>query len=200
MAAHGLEELSGFLDGHWLGGGELLRLFDADEFLRRCARTLRRCRSPKISIRSGDLSADGHHEAFGEAVRSWTPGWDLDHLDAGIGQHRVERCRELSSPVADEEPEPGGVVAEVHDEVAGLLGGPGAVRVSGHAQDVQGAVADLEREQDVEPPQRHRAVDVEEVDREHGGGLGAQELPPAGVGVADRCRWDPVAPKDPTDR
>jgi hypothetical protein len=42
---------------------------------------------------------------------------------------------------------------------------------------------------DVEPPRRHRAVDVEEVDREHAGGLGVQELPPTGVGVADRRRW-----------
>jgi len=62
------------------------------------------------------------------------------------------------------------------------------------------AVADLERKQHVEPPQRHRAVDVEEVDREHAGGLGAQELPPAGIGVPNR-RWrDAVALKDPTDR
>jgi hypothetical protein len=53
----------------------------------------------------------------------------------------------------------------------------------GHAQDVQEAVTDLEREQDIEPPQRHRAVDVEEVDREHAGGLRAQELPSAGVGA-----------------
>jgi hypothetical protein len=28
-------------------------------------------------------------------------------------------------------------------------------------------------------------------------GLGAQELPPAGVGVPDRCRWDAVALEDP---
>jgi hypothetical protein len=72
--------------------------------------------------------------------------------------------------------------------------------VRGDAQDVQVAVADLEREQDVEPPQRDRAVDVEEVDREHAGGLGAQELPPAGVGVPYRCRWDAVALEDPPDR
>ena len=70
----------------------------------------------------------------------------------------------------------------------------------GHAEDVQVAVADLEHEQDVEPPQRHRAVDVEEVDREHAGGLGAQELPPAGVGMP-RWRWrDAVALEDSADR
>jgi hypothetical protein len=49
-------------------------------------------------------------------------------------------------------------------------------------------------------PQRQRAVDVEEVDRDHAGGLGAQELPPAGIGSPHR-RWrDPVALQDPPDR
>lgn len=70
----------------------------------------------------------------------------------------------------------------------------------GHAQDVQVAVADLEREQDVEPAQCRRTVDVEEADREHAGGLRAQELSPAGVGVARRRRWNPVALEDPPDR
>jgi hypothetical protein len=56
----------------------------------------------------------------------------------------------------------------------------------GHAQDVQEAVTDLEREQEVEPPQRHRAVDVEEVDGEHAGGLRAQELPPTRIGPPHR--------------
>jgi hypothetical protein len=72
--------------------------------------------------------------------------------------------------------------------------------VCGDAQDVQGAVADLDHEQDVESLQGHRAVDLEEVDGQHGGGLGAQELPPGGVGVPLRCRWDPVVLEDPADR
>ena len=70
----------------------------------------------------------------------------------------------------------------------------------GHTQDVQVAVADLEHEQHVEPPQRERAVDVEKVDREHGGGLGAQELPPTGVAAPRRRRWDPVLVEDPANR
>ena len=64
--------------------------------------------------------------------------------------------------------------------------------MSRHTEDVQITVADLEHEQHVKPSERHRAVDVEEVHREHAGGLGAQEPPPAGVGVADRAggiRW-----------
>ena len=67
----------------------------------------------------------------------------------------------------------GAIAAEVHDEVAGLLCRPGSIGVRGHAEDVQVAVADLEDEQDVEPAQCHRAVDVEEVDGEHAGGLRA---------------------------
>ena len=90
--------------------------------------------------------------------------------------------------------------AEVHDEVTGLLCRPRPVGMPGHAQHVQVAVADLEHEQDVESPQGERAVDVEEVDREHAGGLSAQESPPTGVGVPDRCKWDAVALQDPPDR
>jgi hypothetical protein len=148
----------------------------------------------------GEFGADGQHEAFGEAVRSRTAGRDLDHLDARIREHGVERGRELSGAVADQESELGGALAEVHDEVAGLLGGPGPVGVFGDAQDVQGAVADFDHEQDVESPQGECAVDVEEVDGQHAGGLGAQELSPAGVGVPHRCQWDPVALENPADR
>ena len=148
----------------------------------------------------GQLGPHRQHEAFGEAVRLRTTRWDLDHLDTRTGEHRVERVRELSGAVADEEPEPRDVFAELHDQVAGLLCGPRPVGMPGHAQDVQEAVTDLEREQDVEPPQRHRAVDVEEVNREHAGALRAQELPPRRVGPPRRRRWYPVALQDPADR
>ena len=86
----------------------------------------------------GDLGADGQDEALGKAVCPRTARRGLDHVDAGIGPDRVERGRELSGPIADEEPEPGGIVAEVDDEVAGLLRRPRSVGMRGHAQDVQG--------------------------------------------------------------
>jgi hypothetical protein len=72
----------------------------------------------------GQFGADRQHEAFGEAVRPRTPRRDLDHLDARVRQHRVERCCELTGPIADQEPKPSGTFAEVHDEVAGLLRRP----------------------------------------------------------------------------
>src|SRR3954447_2706958 len=101
---------------------------------------------------TASMAADGQHEAFGVAVRARTPRRDLDHLDARIREHRVERACVLPGPITDEEPEPRYLFAQVHDEVAGLLRGPRSVRVRGHAQDVQVAVIDLEREQHLETP------------------------------------------------
>jgi hypothetical protein len=100
----------------------------------------------------GQLGPHRQHEAFGEAVRPRTAGRDLDHFDTCVRQNCVERGRELASSIADEEPEPRDVFAEVYDEVAGLLGGPGSVGMRRHAQDVQAAITDLECEQDVDPP------------------------------------------------
>ena len=59
----------------------------------------------------GGLCTDRQHEAFGEAVGAWTPRRDLDHLDARVRQDRIERRRELTGPIAYEEPEPAGVLA-----------------------------------------------------------------------------------------
>ena len=53
----------------------------------------------------------------------------LDHLDARIRKHGVERARVLPGPITDEEPKPRYLFAEVRDEVAGLLRGPRPVRV-----------------------------------------------------------------------
>ena len=84
----------------------------------------------------GDLGPDREDEAFGEAVRPWTPRRDLDHLDARVRQDRIELRRELTGRIANEEPEPADVPAEIHQQVAGLLGGPRPVGMRGHAQHV----------------------------------------------------------------
>jgi hypothetical protein len=62
----------------------------------------------------GDLSPGGEHEPLRKSVRARTAGWNLHGLDAGAGQGRVEGVGELPGPVADQEPEVRGVVAEVH--------------------------------------------------------------------------------------
>jgi hypothetical protein len=57
--------------------------------------------------------------------RSRTSSWNLRGGDAGPGQDAVEGGGELTGPVADEKPECGGMVVEVHQQGPDdLLGGP----------------------------------------------------------------------------
>ena len=130
----------------------------------------------------GEFGPGGEDESFGEAVRARATWRDLHDVDPCAGHDGVERGGELSGAVADEEPEGGGTVVEVHQQVSGLLGGPGPGRVAGHAEDVHVAVADLQGEEHVDPFQGERAVDVEEVHGQHGRGLCAEEPSPG------RCR------------
>ena len=95
----------------------------------------------------GEFGSGGEDEAFGEAVRSRAARWDLDGVDPGAGQGGVEGGGELAGAVADEEPERGGPVVKVHQEVAGLLGGPGSGRMAGRPEDVDVAVGHFEGEE-----------------------------------------------------
>ena len=70
-------------------------------------------------------------------------GGSPDRLHALAGEDLVEDAGELGVTVADQEPERGDRVAEVHEQATGLLGGPGAVRVGGHAEDVHVPGRDL---------------------------------------------------------
>ena len=84
---------------------------------------------------------------------------------------------EFAVPVADQEPELIGVFAEVHEQVAGLLGDPGPGGVCGDPGQVHAATLVLDHDEDVEAAQEH-GVDVGEGDREDRVGLGGQELSP----------------------
>ncbi len=105
------------------------------------------------------------------AVRSRAAWRDLHDLDAGVGEDGVERGGELASPVADQEPEVVGPFVEVHEQVAGLLGGPCPVGVRGGAEDVDVTGGDLHHEEDVDPFEGGRAVDVEEIAGQHARGF-----------------------------
>jgi hypothetical protein len=146
----------------------------------------------------GEFGANGEHEPLGVGVRLGTARRNLQHGDAGVGQHGVEGDGELAGPVPDQGAESGRTLAQIQQQVPPLLGRPRPVRVGGDAQDADGARLDLQHDQHIEPPQRHR-VDAEDVDREHPGGLGAQELPPAGVVAADRRRRYPDPFEDAAD-
>jgi hypothetical protein len=69
----------------------------------------------------------------------------------------------------------------------------------GHTQDMDVAAADLDHEEHIDPTQGHRAVDMEEITRQHRRRLGAQELPPRRAVTLRRGR-DPQPPQHPPDR
>jgi hypothetical protein len=111
----------------------------------------------------GALGADAADKPLRVAVRPRGPWWSPDHVDAFGGEHRVEGRGELGVPVANQETKRCDPVAEIHHQIAGLLGGPGRARVRGDAEDVHPAVGDLHHDQRVQPPQGD-GVEVEEVD------------------------------------
>ena len=110
----------------------------------------------------GDLGPGGEHEPFRISIRAGTSGADLHGGDAGTDQDRVKGAGELPGAVADQEPEVRGAIAEVHREVADLLGELRTVRIGGDPEDVHVAAADLHDEQAVQTPECHRALHMEE--------------------------------------
>src|SRR6266849_9952858 len=76
------------------------------------------------------VGADGPHPAFGESVRVWRADRCADQLDPLGAEHIIEPAAELPIPIVNEQPE-GLVIAELHDEVARLLGDPASIRVRG---------------------------------------------------------------------
>jgi hypothetical protein len=82
--------------------------------------------------RGGGLVPGGEHETFRMGIRAGASGRDLHGFDVGGGEDRVEGCGGLPGAVADQEPEVRGAVAEVHQEVADLLGvhGPSGLAVT----------------------------------------------------------------------
>jgi hypothetical protein len=106
-----------------------------------------------------------------------------DDADVGGVDHGVEGLGELGVAVLDQESEVVGAVAEVHQEVAGLLGDPVAGGVGGDPGDVDAAGGVLDDDQDVEPAEDD-GVDVGEVDGEDRVGLGGEELLPRRPGPA----------------
>jgi hypothetical protein len=119
----------------------------------------------------------GPHEPLRKGVRPRRPGRSLDHPRAVPGKYIVESRGELAVPVAEQELEAACALAEVHEQVPGLLSCPGPGRMSSHAQDMDGPGLDLHHEQDMQALQQH-SVHVQKVTRQDAGRLNGQELPP----------------------
>ena len=90
------------------------------------------------------LAAQGADHALADRIRLWRLRRAEKDPDTRSGEHGVERLRELAAAVADQESGGVGVVADVHQEVAGGLGGPGAVGAGGDAGQVRAAGAVLD--------------------------------------------------------
>ena len=119
--------------------------------------------------------------AFDDGVRSRRSNRGADDLDVCTGEHRVESGGELAVAIADHEPELVGVVAEVHQQVAGLLGDPGSGGVSGDPGNVNPAGTVGDHYEQIEAAEED-GVDVGEVDREDRVRMRRQERSPRGAG------------------
>ena len=95
--------------------------------------------------------------------------------DPGVGEDRVEGGGEVRAAVADHELDPVRLFAEVHDQVAGLLGGPFPGGMQGDAEDADAPGGVLDHGQDVGLGAVEQ-VGREEVAGQDRLGLGAQEL------------------------
>jgi hypothetical protein len=111
------------------------------------------------------VGADGAHPALGEGVRVRGLDRRADHLDALRAEDLVEGVAELRVAVVDEESERV-LVAELHEQVARLLGDLACVRVraAGDVLDPPGSERDEEEHVD---PLQEDGLDREEVAGEH---------------------------------
>jgi hypothetical protein len=101
----------------------------------------------------GALFADTANEPFRVTVGSRRAGRDLDYVDAFGGEDGIECGSELGVSVAKEEAKRSDSLAQVHQEVAGGLDGPGCGRVDGHTENVHPTGTYFHDEQDIEPAQ-----------------------------------------------
>src|SRR5689334_20474814 len=76
------------------------------------------------------------YPSLGIAICPRRPRRDLHCLQALAGEDLVEGRREPGVAIPDQEAEGPGSVAHVHDQVAGLLSGPGAIGLDRDAEDV----------------------------------------------------------------
>jgi putative transposase len=130
----------------------------------------------------GALGSHRAHEALGIGIHPGRLGRDWQCFDSDRSEHGVERGGELGIPVPDQVGEPGSGFFQFAGKVAGELSGPLVRRVPGDAKYVHPPCLDFDDERDVQAAECERAVDMEEIGSEQGGGVGAQENAPGPCG------------------
>src|SRR4051794_24298703 len=123
------------------------------------------------------LPACRSYPALRISVGSRSPHRSLEHVDAGGGENGVEHRGELRVPIADQETEPVGPLAEVHQQIPGLLRHPLPYRMRRDAEHMDPAGGDLDGEQNLQPPQQH-GIHGEEIHPQDAPRPGPEEMPP----------------------
>jgi hypothetical protein len=100
--------------------------------------------------------------------------------------------------IADQEPDRGGPLAQVHNQVACLLRDPRPARMTGNPEDVHTPGVELHHEEHIQPSQQD-SVDVDEVAGQQPVRLRAQELLPTRT-RAPRRRPQTGCGEDPAHR
>jgi hypothetical protein len=129
----------------------------------------------KILSSSSRRSVCDH--AFADRVCSGRRGWTGEGLDVVGSEDGVEGPAESGVAVPEDKLEGADAVGEVHQQVAGGLGGPCSTRVRAHPEQMCSAGVMLDPDQDVDPPERN-GVYVQKVHGEDGLGLCREELAP----------------------
>ena len=134
------------------------------------------------------------HPPLRIGVRTRGPHRCAQHLDRLGGKDRVKRGGELGIPITNQVPQPAEIVAELYEEVPGLLDPHSptgcAVTASTWTRRVATSIANRTYSR------RNKTVStVKQVHRQHTPGLGPQELPP-GQRRPRRCRSNPGAVQD----
>jgi hypothetical protein len=120
--------------------------------------------------------ANGADPTLGEGVCVRGLNWREDDLDALGAEDLVESVAELRVAIMDEEPERL-LVAELHDEVARLLGDPASVRVRAADEVLDPSGRERDEGEDVDPLQED-GLDRQEVAGEHARRLRSEEGSP----------------------
>ena len=129
--------------------------------------------------------AEGADEAFRDRVHPWCP-YRVRMIRMSVPVKTASNVAvNFVVPVADQEQELVGAFAEVHQEVAGLLGHPGLGGMGGDPGEVYAATAVLDHQQDVQAAEED-GVDVGEVDGKDRVGLPVEELRPGRPGPPRR--------------
>jgi len=140
-------------------------------------RICRKWRSFMIRIRLSNSRRSVCDHPFTDRVRPRCSGWTGKDPDAVRGEDRIERRGESGVSVSEQERQGAGTVGEIHQQVAGGLGGPCTGRMGTHPGQRRPAGAMLDRDQRVDPLEKH-GIDVHKVHSEDGLGLGGEKLPP----------------------